>query len=449
MTKGKEKIKYLVLFLLFLLWNLIIQPIDYDEIYNYGFSVSLYQGLIPYKDFNMVIPPFFNFLLSLPFQLLGKNIFIFHLEGALLLTAISCFLFKLIHEKAWIIIALFFIGICDIYPTYNIFCYLLLLIVIFLEKEHKSDYLIGLIIGLCILSKQTIGFTMALVGILYYIKDKKKIGKRLIGMSIPCLIFLVYLLIFHTFDEFFNLCILGLFDFAKENTKPDIFNFVFLILVMISVLVIYKQRKVENYYCISYFIVAVPIMDRSHVNFLLMSFLLLILLNYPLKCDRWIKYISISLIISSCFLSIKDLTDFDIKNYPNKVKNFEYRYIKEDYLRYNEQMIEKIDQYGIKNIVIIAGSETYFLKLQKNEKLNYLDLVNNGNWGYHGDKKMLNEVKKNRDKVFFIEESQLIAPYTQVNKTIIKYIKKNAKLIDTSTDRYGIYKFNSNNKEGG
>lgn len=55
----------LFLFGVFLLWNLILFPITLDEIWNYGFSHSLYSGLVPYKDFNMVITPFYPFLMSI------------------------------------------------------------------------------------------------------------------------------------------------------------------------------------------------------------------------------------------------------------------------------------------------------------------------------------------------------------------------------------------------
>lgn len=444
MKKQKNILKYLFLFFLFLLWNLIIQPIDHDEIYNYGFSVSMYQGLIPYRDFNMVITPLFNFLFSLPFHLFGKNILVFHLEGAILLTIITYFLFKIVEKKTWIIIALFFIGVCEIFPNYNLFCYLLLLLIIYLEKNKKNDYLIGLVIGLCILSKQTIGIAIAFVSMIYYIKYKKKLGKRLIGIGIPCMIFLLYLIISHSLYPFFDLCVLGLFDFAKENTKKGICMFLFLIILLLSIYIcIKKEKKIENYYCLAFYIIGIPIFDLNHIEFVLMSFFLLIFLNFKIKQDIWIRPISITLIFLTFLLSIKDVTEFDYQYYPNKVKNFEYRYIKRRYLKYNQQIIKRIDRYGIENTILIGGSESYFLKLEKDEKLGYLDLINDGNWGYHGSKKMLKEIKKNKDKVFFLDESQLTEnnKLSQVNKKVINYIRENADLID-SVSIYGIYKFN-------
>ena len=55
----------IALFFIFLIWNLILVPVNLDEIWNYGFSHNIYSGLVPYRDFNMIITPFYNFLMSL------------------------------------------------------------------------------------------------------------------------------------------------------------------------------------------------------------------------------------------------------------------------------------------------------------------------------------------------------------------------------------------------
>ena len=68
----KKIIKYLLLFIIILIFLNII-PFDLDEIWNYGFAHSIYQGLIPYKDFNMVVTPFFPFFLSLFLFIFGSN----------------------------------------------------------------------------------------------------------------------------------------------------------------------------------------------------------------------------------------------------------------------------------------------------------------------------------------------------------------------------------------
>ena len=45
---------------------------SHDEIWIYGFGTNIVDGLIPYKDFNMVITPFFPYLLSIVLSIFGK-----------------------------------------------------------------------------------------------------------------------------------------------------------------------------------------------------------------------------------------------------------------------------------------------------------------------------------------------------------------------------------------
>ena len=50
----KKVLLYLTLFCIFLVWNLLLVPLNLDEVWNYGFAHNIYSGLIPYKDFNMI-----------------------------------------------------------------------------------------------------------------------------------------------------------------------------------------------------------------------------------------------------------------------------------------------------------------------------------------------------------------------------------------------------------
>lgn len=52
--------------------------------------------------------------------------------------------------------------------------------------------------------------------------------KRLVGIIIPCFVFLIYLIYNNALYLFFDLCFFGLFDFAQKNT--EIFTNVFLLL---------------------------------------------------------------------------------------------------------------------------------------------------------------------------------------------------------------------------
>ena len=66
----KKNFKFIVIFLIIFLFNLICNPVNLDEVWNYGFANNIYEGLVPYRDFNMVLTPFYSFFMALPYHLL-------------------------------------------------------------------------------------------------------------------------------------------------------------------------------------------------------------------------------------------------------------------------------------------------------------------------------------------------------------------------------------------
>ena len=78
MKKAKKVLIIIGLFLTYLFITMIVHQLQNDEIWGYGFTHNIYKGLIPYKDFNMVITPFFPFIskhiTSLYFPILPRPI---------------------------------------------------------------------------------------------------------------------------------------------------------------------------------------------------------------------------------------------------------------------------------------------------------------------------------------------------------------------------------------
>ena len=199
----KKTLTLIVLFIFFLLFNLIISPLNLDEIWSYGFSYNIATGLIPYKDFNMVITPFYSILMAL-FLKINNNILFFHIINSLIPTSILYLTHKLIKEKVFILLPLLIFPLNITFPNYNLFLLLLFILLIYLEKNKKSDLIIGLILSFIFLTKQSVGLFLIPVS-LYYLKDKKKIFKRLITFLIPVIIFIIYLLITNSFNRFIDL----------------------------------------------------------------------------------------------------------------------------------------------------------------------------------------------------------------------------------------------------
>jgi hypothetical protein len=423
-------IKYLFIFSFFLFWNLIIARTTMDEVWSYGFSYNISKGLIPYKDFNMVIPPFYPILFSLPL-LINSNLIVFHICNSIILCIIYYLLEKLLNKNKYIPIFFMMFPLSIISPTYNIFLLFLYLIIIYLEKEYNSyDYLIGFIIGLIILTKHSVGIFLIIPSILYY-KDLKKLLKRFIGLIIPLIFCLIYLLINKTLKEFINLTILGLFDFASNNSHP--FNIYFFISIILLIFNIYKlQNKNKRYlylYSLSFYSIVLPIFDLNHLIFYFISLLVSTLIDYNFKIKLNIPLFFKGLILGIYLLSFYTYTDFT--NYPNTISKFEYRNLDSNLINYSLQINKAIKKYNTKEIVFIS-SNAYYFKLINNIKINYYDLINSGNLGYNGNNKIINNFKLNKNKyIFFVDDEIKNNKYDQTDKKIYNYIINNGTKIDT------------------
>ena len=273
-----------------------------------------------------------------------------------------CFiLFTLLGKKIWFIIPLLFVPINVSFPSYNIFLFYLLVLLVYLEKNKSSDYVIGFILGLAVLTKQSVGVCLLLPS-LYYIKSFDKIKKRIIGFIIPISIFILYLVFTSSLYSFLDLCLLGLFDFASGNGgKFNVYLIFFIIMVGITIYFIYKDRKnIVNYYILFFFSIMIPLFDTYHFAVAFLAFLLLILLKMQKDILRP-ELFGISIIIFASIL----MGNFRFRGqivYPNNIRHFEYRFIDYDSLIFTNKVNEFINENRDKEIVFL-NSNGYYLEL--------------------------------------------------------------------------------------
>ena len=409
----KSIIKYSLLFIYFFLCLTIFYNINRNDLYaNYGFSYALSIGEIPYNDYNLVIPLFSPFLYSIGL-LLSKSIIIIYLEQSLLLCILMYYIFKMIGNKAYIL--LFFLAMpypisfsSTIFPGYNYLSFLFLIILIYLEKEQKNDYLIGLILGLLLITKQTVGVVLFIPTLFYLFKDKNKFIKRFLIALIPVVLFLLYLLITKSLPNFINLCLLGLFDFSQSNSHISIFYLLLMITGIIYLIfrVIKDKKNIINYYLLLFSIICFPIIDFYHVSYFLLGIIFIILNDYNKKIPNNIyKYlvlftISISLIF---FYKIYNTYNIKFKNYHNFPFSFVNNYIDNNVKGINSY----INKSNKRVIYLMKGSENYFYKISHDLKLDYYDLCNYGNYGYHGVEKIVNKLENEHDVLIVLDSSLL------------------------------------------
>lgn len=402
-------LKYVIIFLLF--FYILIIPYNMyfeDTIVNYGFSYALSIGEIPYNDFNLIIPLFSPFIYSLVL-LINKSIVSVFLLQSLFLTILYSLLEKKLKNKIYLLFLLILfnypLGLASfLFPGYNFLLYLLLFLIIYLE-EYNNDYLIGFLIGLAIITKHTIGVFFIIPSIIFYYKDLKRIFKRISTMVIPIFIFLIYLIITKSLNNFINLCILGLFDFASNNNH---INYLLLVIGLICLLyilyvIIIDRKNITNYYLLLSILFIIPLVDQYHISYLIIS-TLFIFIN-RLNIERYYKSFIVIDIVIICLWSIIafNYSDFRFVSY----NNYPFRYFSSDW-KSNYDGIDKFIKKNDNTILFLLGTENYFYKITNNKKITYFDLPNYGNYGYDGYNTMKERIDSLNNTYFIINRSAFV-----------------------------------------
>ena len=420
-------LKYVIIFLLF--FYILIIPYNMyfeDTIVNYGFSYALSIGEIPYNDFNLIIPLFSPFIYSLVL-LINKSIVSVFLLQSLFLTILYSLLEKKLKNKIYLLFLLILFNyplglISFLFPGYNFLLYLLLFLIICLE-EYNNDYLIGFLIGLAIITKHTIGVFFIIPSIIFYYKDLKRIFKRISTMVIPIFIFLIYLIITKSLNNFINLCILGLFDFASNNNH---INYLLLVIGLICLLyiiyvIIIDRKNITNYYLLLSVLFIIPLVDQYHISYLIIS-TLFIFIN-RLNIERYYKSFIVIDIVIICLWSIIafNYSDFRFVSY----NNYPFRYFSSDW-KSNYDGIDKFIKKNDNTILFLLGTENYFYKITNNKKITYFDLPNYGNYGYDGYNTMKERIDSLNNTYFIINRSAFVNKdfNQQYYKELVSHITK-------------------------
>ncbi len=431
----KKYYPYLILFLFFL-FKTLFEVLYEDEIWNYGFAYNIFKGLIPYRDFNMVIPPLYPFIMSIFFFLFSPNLLTMYIINALMITHM-CYLIKKLVKSNAIVVIFLLSYLFPLFPSYNLFLLYLFVLLLYFEKEKFNDYLIGLLIGFIILTKHTVGAFFLIASILVASKHKKKLVKRLEACFLVLLIFFIYLICSRSLYNFLDLCLFGLFDFSKNNAR--IFNFLFyfsIALLIILLRLIKKHPGDYNYlYLLAFMSNIIPLFDMYHISLLLIGIFIVLFIKKDIDFKINTKLVGIFCMIALNFLSIKSRI-FSNFEYPNRIRNFEYRYLSPKMIDNIEAINKKKNQYKDKKVIFIS-SEGYLYKLINDEKITKLDLLNMGNYGYNGSEKLLNDIKKLNNSIFFVDKSELGEGH-QTDQQLLKYILKNGRKID-KVAYYDIY----------
>ena len=481
---------------------IIIEPIsDLDEIWNYNTARAILEGFIPYKDISMITTPLLPMVTAVFLKIFANELIISRILAATIWAGILFTTYKilklLIKEENLSLILTSLIGILlrDCYCIdYNVLVLLIALIVLYNEIKNmnksniKSDFWIGILAGLAICTKQSIGITLAVVVVIYkllLIEDRKQfksiikmVGIRILGILIPIVILFAYLILTGALQEFINYAILGISIFSNRITYGKLLNNKKIEIKILSivvpatiainsmVIIIAKLLKKDNeniqkllitlIYSTSIIIVMYPISDEIH--FLIGSFITIISMIYTIcllakkiynkipwkRKLRAYKIVTLIIwLIIFSFISTVAINNFDIyiKTEKNtKISHFKYIEIK-DYL---EKRINNLKQYIIENEeqgkkVYILDAEAAIYMLTSDRYNKDYDMFLKGNIGKDGEEGQIQKIQQRDKNVVYLIRKESLKLNWQTPSNVIKYIRENLQKIE-EIEIYEVYR---------
>lgn len=481
---GKVKDILIIVFIVIVCFSNIFSDTigNLDELWNYNFARNMCDGLVPYRDFNMVPMPLLSMICAIVLKVFGNQLIVMRILAVVLMSLIFFMSYKILKLVADERIAEFIlIGLLVLFKDilcidYNYAVLFIALILLytelknikedFLKYDFKYNFVLGLIAGLAILCKQTTGIAVAMACIGYKIfairskDDIKKFFKiaftRLFGVLIPIVFFIIYLIVNNAFVYFVDYTILGLQTFSNKIPYTALFedkllfpiSIVVPILLLIMFIMLFKKKYNEEIcvffaYGISSFVVTFPISDKIH--FLTGSLITILVVAYIVfdkfifnkeysKKFRLISYglysfVSIFLILIITFSSIKNINEKYLQ--VSKEKDLAHFIGIPENVGLKSRIFE-IDNYILENknqgknvYVLDAEAVIYTIPLDIYNK-DY-DMFSKGNLGGKGEKGIIERIKQEENCIYLIKKDYL---NWQNPNEVREYIINNLKLIE-------------------
>ena len=243
---------------------------------------------------------------------------------------------------------------------------------------------------------------------------------------------LIYLILNNCLYEFIDYTFLGISDFANKNLV--LYSNCLLTTILITVYLIYKYIKTKDIkivYLICFQGMAYPLIDPYHV---ILPFI--VGFNYMLSnlnlSKRIIKYAFIIFILSVYAYNIY-IYMTDEYSYPNTTNVYKYKKINKNVCKSIETIKDYIENQDGR--IFIVDVSAYLVKLESNQTIDKFDLLNDGNLGSYGEKKIINEMDticKKQKCTYLLNQVEIEnEKYSQYNQDIYKYIVKNYKKTDS------------------
>lgn len=411
----KKKIYFIIMAILLIIFGCIFRNNNMDDIWNYGFSYNIAKGAIPYKDFNMVVMPFYSLLMALPLKIFSNTLITFHVSNAILVSLILYFTSSEKKLGNFFLISICLIGYASL-SNYSTFIGMLLILVLYLENsnyKYKNE-VIGLLLGFILTTKQNMGIVLFIP---YILHSKQKL-KSIIWYLLPLIGIVIYLLINNALYECIDYCFLGLGNFANNFMVSPII--IMELIICILLVLKYKKTKDINYLYLLFFqFINFPLFELLHFIFGIVPIIYYVNLNN--------KYLSMFLYgtILGCFCLLFVSKLITNQYYIKIQKNGVYKYTNAD-TAYDDIVAKFINKNKDKR-VFIFNSYAYTVKIYMNQKLDKFDLINKGNMG-SDEYKYIDDLEKicsKKECVFIMNKKEFDIEDRQVNPIIRDYVLDN------------------------
>lgn len=258
------------LILIYCIWK----PMFYlDDIWIFGKAHAALSGQF-YNDVDIITPPL-SFWIIKGWLLICDNYLWYRVLGAicwiLILLTISKICALLGKDDFYtLLIIICYNFISNFYFDYNKLCLLIVCIMILIEMQSykKKSILIGLLCGLCILSKHSIGGIVWIASMLLASSWKER-WVRTGAMTIPLLLGTGFLAINHQIVEAYHQIFCGMPDFLNNlQITPCI------IILILAVVFSFFDGKRYQYnqkwkcifvYGVAFLSICIPIFDYAHI----------------------------------------------------------------------------------------------------------------------------------------------------------------------------------------
>lgn len=392
----KNIIIYLCFFGLMFFMSTVMKA-EMDEIWEYSFSYKISKGLLPYRNINMIVGPLYSLMLTLPFFILPNNLLMYEIVHCFFYAAVFMFIYKKLGKNS------IFIGLllsCSVVMIgYNMFCTMLFLIILLLLDSNFKyrNLIIGILIGVIMMTKHNIGGILALV---YFFTNKDKL-KSIIYILIPVIPTLLYLCVNNILYDYIDYCYLGMGSFTK-NMSTDFLSIIPFTYFVYKLIKIYKNNKdVKILYILSFQIICFPILDMFHTVIGLIPILYYLFLNeYKDKNLMFsLKYfVLIGFVVSSFVIPISILK----LNLDSSAIGFQMiEKDKKDRINYYSNYLDKT-----KSKTYLLLIDASMIRIYRNEIPDHYDEFLRGNLGSNEEKfiKSMGKDCENKNCTFILDK---------------------------------------------